>query len=89
MKWVSECDYLYTTSFVLPDDVFKHTYHKLVFEGIDTYSSIALNGKPILTTSNAFRQYSVQVGTMIKQGENKLEVRINSTKLYDNLGQAK
>ena len=83
MKWVSECDYLYSTTFTLDDDVFKHQYHKLVFEGIDTYSSVSLNGKPILTTSNAFRQYAVQVGSMLKQGENKLEVRINSTKTHD------
>jgi len=61
----------------------------LVFEGIDTYSSISLNNKFLMNTSNAFRKYVVLVGGILKVGENKLEVRINSTKKYDDNGQRK
>ena len=42
-----------------------------------------------MSTSNAFRKYSVHVNGVLKQGENKLEVRINSTKSYDQVGQQK
>ena len=43
----------------------------------------------MISTNNAFRKYVVQVGGILKVGENVLYVRINSTKSYDQLGQTK
>lgn len=50
VKWVSDCDYLYSTNFNISDEVIKHPFQKLTFEGIDTYADITLNGKHILST---------------------------------------
>ena len=86
---MSECDYSYSTTFTISEDIHQHSFQQLVFEGIDTYATIALNGKFLIRTSNAFRKYAVQVGGILKVGENVLYVRINSTKSYDQLGQTK
>lgn len=50
VKWVSDCDYLYSTTFNISEEVFNRPFQKLTFEGIDTYSDITLNGKHILST---------------------------------------
>lgn len=50
----------------------KYKNHRLVFEGIDTYGKVVLNGENILSTENAFREYSVIVNQYLKTGENKL-----------------
>lgn len=87
VKWVSDCDYLYSTEFTVADGVLNHTYQKLTFEGIDTYSDITLNDKHILSTENAFRTYEVYVNDLLRKGVNKLEIRLNSTNEKDNFGQ--
>jgi beta-mannosidase len=89
LKWVSESDYVYSTEFTVSEAVFGHVYHKLTFEGIDTYAEVFLNDRMVLRASNAFREYSVHVSGILRQGSNKLEVRINSTKGFDQKGQQK
>lgn len=48
VKWVSDCDYLYTTNFTISDEISKYAHQKITFEGIDTYAEVTLNGKKIL-----------------------------------------
>lgn len=50
LEWVSESNVVYSTSFVLDVDVLKYKNHRLVFEGIDTYAKVILNGENILST---------------------------------------
>lgn len=71
-RWISESNIKYTKTFTLDANILKYKNHKLVFEGIDTYGTITLNGEKILTTENAFRKYSVSVNQYLKTGENKL-----------------
>jgi beta-mannosidase len=56
---------------------------KLIFEGIDTYADIYFNGELIGSTKNAFLKYEFLVEKYAKVGENKLRVKINSTKPWD------
>jgi beta-mannosidase len=65
--------------------------YELVFEGIDTYSTILFNKKEMLGTNNSFVEYRVALDSRdIKFGENNLlEVRIYATRPFDSGGQAK
>src|SRR5690606_25300326 len=69
---------------------FEHSskLYELVFEGIDTYSTVRINGKQLLTTNNSFTEYRIQLTKSdIKFGEpNLLEVQIYSTKNFDEAG---
>jgi len=44
LDWVSESNVMYTTTFSLGADILKYKNHRLVFEGIDTYGKVTLNG---------------------------------------------
>lgn len=74
-SWVVEKDWKYTKIFTVEklEDV-----SELVFDGIDTISTIYLNGVEVAKTDNMFMQFRVDVTDTIKIGENKLEVVIHS-----------
>lgn len=72
LKYVSEINVLFATDFTVSDEAFKLSQQQLVFDGIDTYSDIFLNGQKILSTQNAFRVYKVNVKSVLKQGKNHL-----------------
>lgn len=50
MKYVSEINVLFANDFVVSEEAFKNSQQQLVFDGIDTYSDIFLNGQKILST---------------------------------------
>lgn len=71
-NWVYEKEFDVDSSFLLKENL------ELVFEGIDTYSEISLNEKPILQTDNQFRQWKADVKSILKTGDNKLKIIILS-----------
>ncbi|KAG7277107.1 hypothetical protein CRUP_031320 [Coryphaenoides rupestris] len=54
----------------------------LVFDGIDTISSISLNGVVLGETDNMFRQYDFSVGPVLTEGDNVLAVSLASPVRY-------
>lgn len=50
--------------------------------GVDTVSTISLNGRPILTTDNMFRTYRVNIANKIVSGQNTLSVAFTSPVAY-------
>ena len=75
--WVTEHDWKYTKEFFV-DKLDEKSY--LVFDGIDTFSEIYLNGAKVADTDNMFMQYRIDVSEVIEIGKNKLEVIIKSIK---------
>ncbi|KRC82470.1 beta-mannosidase [Sphingomonas sp. Root241] len=51
---------------------------ELVFDGLDTFASVSLNGKQLLATDNAHRRWRVDAKAALKPGRNELIVRIAS-----------
>lgn len=87
-RWISLDNWTYTTSFSLPacveevQDVQGKGKVVLVFEGVDTISTISLNGVTIGTTDNMFRRYDFDVTGLLKDQENILQVFIMSAVAY-------
>ena len=78
--WVSRCDWLIYRDFTV-DALFKGKKLELVFNGIDTYSSVRLNGVLLGSTENMFLQYVFDVTDKVKYDEpNRIEVEIYSTR---------
>ena len=78
VQWVGEEDWIYRTTFASPE---LKTGEKavLVFEGLDTYSTVVLNGKEILKTDNMFIPERVDVTKVLsKEEDNKLEITFES-----------
>ncbi len=79
-EWVTEKDWYYYTRFILPNGFLKEQT-KIVFEGIDTYSTIWLNGRKIGNTDNMFREFSFDISELVKEGEeNELVIKVSSIK---------
>ena len=74
-QWIENCDWTYKKKFIV-DKVCK-TAH-LVFEGLDTYCDIYLNGQWIGHCENMFIPHRFRAGEVLVEGENELEVRFCS-----------
>lgn len=78
IKWTTRKDWYYRRTFKLPKN-FLRLKTELVFDGIDTYGTVWLNGVEIGKTENMFRQYRFDVTDHVKPGENELVVKIGAT----------
>ena len=77
LQWVGEKKWTFETEFVLSNEVRNRDKIILVFEGLDTYAKVYLNGKLILTADNMFRRWEVNVKSLIKKN-NRLKVVFES-----------
>lgn len=78
LGWIHESDWTYSTHFVVSELIKQRTY-ELVFEGIDLFSEIYLNGKLLGKTDNAFKKYTFNVVNILLQGDNFLQIKMLST----------
>jgi beta-mannosidase len=79
VQWVGEEDWIYRVSFPSPACTKATTRTDIVFEGLDTYATVTLNGREILRAENMFTSYRVDVtGTLHECGENELTIVFES-----------
>lgn len=77
LGWIDAADWEYQTTFrYRPDNGVQSI--SLIFEGLDTYARVFLNGKLILAADNMFRTWEVHVDTLLKSGENTLRIAFQS-----------
>ncbi len=79
VSWVEEKDWTYLASFQLTAAQANHPRAVLVFEGIDTYADVYLNGKWLFRADNMFRRWETVVSGKLKVGKNRLTVLFKST----------
>lgn len=78
--WITEKDWLFKKTFILPAN-FKKEKTKLIFEGIDTYSTIWVNGIKIGITDNMFREFAFDISELVNENEdNEIIVKVKSIK---------
>lgn len=91
VQWIENEHWLYKTTFSAPKSILKKEVVELVFDGLDTYANVSLNGKPILLADNMFRSWRVDVKDLLNTGSNELQIKflspiqVNNSKL-DSLG---
>ena len=84
LLWISDHPWTYTTHFNVDPKLLKKDVVELVFEGIDTYASVTLNGEKLFDTDNQFRTWKQDVKRLLKPKDNLLVVdfpRYDSTQL--------
>ncbi len=60
-----------------------------MFEGLDTYADVYLNGKVILQANNMFRGWRINVKPLLKAGQNSLKIYFHSAKkMLDSMAKA-
>lgn len=75
VQWIGERDWVYKTSFEATVGKGKKV---LVFEGLDTYATVVLNGEEVLKSDNMFTEYRVDVTSGLREGSNQLEISFES-----------
>lgn len=74
LQWIERRDWVYTTTFDLPDGVHNSEHVDLVVDGLDTLATVALNGRVILESSNMFIGLRHSVRELLKETGNVLEI---------------
>jgi beta-mannosidase len=74
VQWVGLSDWQYQTRIVVGAEVLKHDHVDLVFEGLDTFATVKINGTEVQHTDNMFRSWRVPVKDILREGGNLLEV---------------
>ena len=82
LQWISNCDWIYKTSFDLPDEFESDSPVIIVFEGLDTIAEVWLNKEHIGNFNNMFRRYELDITSKIKDKNNELEIKFTSPIKY-------
>lgn len=82
LLWISDHVWDYALRFDVDEGLFEKEVVELVFEGLDTYADISLNGYELISTDNQFREWKVDVKRYLKEKDNLLEVHFTG---YDSV----
>ena len=78
LQWIGLADWEYRTTLNVDAATLTHEHVDLVFEGLDTYATVRLNGQQILEADNMFRRWRVPVKGVLHSGANELTVSFAS-----------
>ena len=82
LLWISDHPWTYSLDFNVDANLLNKDVVELVFEGIDTYAEVRLNGEKLFDADNQFRIWKKDVKPLLKPKNNHLEV---SFARYDSL----
>ncbi|KAF9226510.1 glycoside hydrolase family 2 protein [Gyrodon lividus] len=89
VQWVGETEWVFKNTFTVTEKDLTATNADLVFEGLDTFATVTLNGQDILNTKNQFITYRAPVKHLVRLGSNDLVITFaNSFKKGRELEQA-
>jgi beta-mannosidase len=78
LQWIGLADWEYRTTLNVDAATLTHEHVELVFDGLDTFATVRLNGQTILTADNMFRRWRVPVKPLLHAGANELTVSFES-----------
>ena len=78
IQWVGLSNWQYRKTFDVDAATLARAHVELVFDGLDTFADVQLNGQKILAADNMFRRWRVPVKGLLHAGANTLEVKLYS-----------
>ena len=79
VEWIPRRDFTYVTEILADEAMLAEESVQLVFEGIDLFSDIYLNGQLLGKTENMFLEYAYEIKPFLHSGANQLRVEMKST----------
>jgi beta-mannosidase len=76
-QWVEEKVWWYRTTFEFHEEIQLGDRYELIFDGLDTFATVYLNGVEIGSTENMFISHTFEVARELKRGKNVLAVRFD------------
>ncbi len=74
LQWIENADWEYRSAIQATPEMLKRKNIELVFQGLDAYAEVYLNGKPVLTADNMFREWRADIKPLLKPGANDVLV---------------
>ena len=74
LQWIEKAGWQYRTTINATKDVLGRDHVELVFEGLDTSCTVFLNGKSIASPDNMFREWRIDVKSVLHAGGNELDI---------------
>ncbi|PCH41492.1 glycoside hydrolase family 2 protein [Wolfiporia cocos MD-104 SS10] len=78
VQWIGEAPWAFKTQFTASEAEASAPNVDLVFDGLDTFATVTLNGQKILETENQFISHRVSVQQLLVVGANELEIQFIS-----------
>lgn len=82
VQWVAEKNWEYRRFFYPNPSILRQDRIWLFCAGLDTLAEVRLNGKILGQTDNMFRAWRWEVKSLLKEGENRLEILFRSPVAY-------
>ncbi|KAJ8925684.1 hypothetical protein NQ315_009531 [Exocentrus adspersus] len=77
-RWVPRTNWTYRRSFSVDEVLLSFDNINIVFDGLDTISTILINNETVGESKNMFVQYVFDIKKQLKSGDNLIEVRFQS-----------
>ena len=78
LQWIGLAQWEYRTTFDVDKASLARAHKELVFDGLDTFAAVYLNGKQLLKADNSFRTWRVAAGAGLRERGNELRVVFDS-----------
>jgi beta-mannosidase len=78
LQWIGKTDWEYRTTFDATPELLRRGHVELVFEGLDTYATVSVNGVALLEADNMFRTWRFDCKRALRAGANELRVTFRS-----------
>lgn len=82
-RWIEQKEWWYRTQFDYRKDEQAGERHELIFEGLDTFATIYVNGHEIGTTSNMLMAHTFDVTRVLQSGKNVIAVKFDPVSLHN------
>lgn len=79
LRWVENETWIYENTFDIDNKFLGNDHIEMIFEGLDTYAEIILNGHSVLKADNMFRKWKVSIKDLLLPGKNSLIVKFRSS----------
>lgn len=78
IQWIENEDWEYQGTFKCDKQTLQNKHVELLFEGLDTYAKVYLNGKEVLSANSMFRSWSIDAKSQLKVGNNSIKIIFES-----------
>lgn len=78
LQWIGLADWEYRTRFDVDAATLARAHNDLVFDGLDTFAEVFLNGRKLAATDNMFRRWRLPAHGKLKPAGNELRVVFRS-----------
>jgi beta-mannosidase len=74
LQWIGLAAWQYRTTLTVDEATLKRGHVELVFDGLDTFADVSVNGHKVLSANNMFRAWRLPVKGVLHAGANEVEV---------------